>query len=417
MSAEAQARAGRLIANRSFTLLWLGTCVSGLGATAMTVAMPLLVLSLTHSPAKAGIVGFTRWVAFPLSALPAGVLCDRYSRRGLMATSAAVRALAMGSVVLALVLGRPPLVQLILVAFTAACLESVYVTAERGILPAVVATERLPDAIAANEARQAVAVIGGPPLGGALFAVARSLPFVADAVSLIAASLALLGVRPRADQERAEPAPAAEAIREGLRWLWRIPFLRTGSLLYAGSNLTFTAVELLVVLIARHHGASSAAVGIMFAVMGAAGIVGAGLAGPIRRRLSARWTVLAETWTAVVCVPLLLTVDTPLLIGLVAGAMALPIAASSSVVIGSRLTLAPEHLQGRVQASGFFLAVSLAWAGPLVTGVLFQAAGEPAAVLALAAWAIVVAIGGTMARGLRRLPTPEEAAAAAAHPA
>lgn len=262
-----------------------------------------------------------------------------------------------------------------------------------------------------------MAVIGGPPLGGALFAVARSLPFVADAISLIAANLALVGVRPRAEQTRADPAGTAEAIREGLRWLWRIPFLRTGSLLYAGGNLTFTAVELLVVLIARRHGASSAAIGVMFAVMGASGIVGAFLAGPLRRRLSPRWTVLAETWMAVVCVPLLLTVDTPLLIGIVAGAMVLPIAASSSVVVGSRLTLAPEHLQGRIQASGFFLSVVLAWAGPLVTGLLFQAAGETVAVLALAAWTLVVAGAGTLARGLRRLPTADEVAAAAQQPA
>lgn len=153
MSADASARPARLLANRSFTLLWVGNTVSGVGAAAMTVAMPLLVLALTRSAAKAGIVGFTRWVAFPLTTLPAGVLCDRYSRRGLMAASAGMRALAMGSVVLTLAVGRPPLVQLILVAFAASGLESVYMTAERGLLPAVVSTELLPDAIAANEAR------------------------------------------------------------------------------------------------------------------------------------------------------------------------------------------------------------------------------------------------------------------------
>jgi predicted MFS family arabinose efflux permease len=403
----------RLVANRSFTFLWGGSMVAGLGSTAMTVAMPLLVLSLTHSAAKAGIVGFTRWLAFPLTTLPAGVLADRYSRRGLMAVSSGVRALAMGSVVLALVLGQPPFAQLILVAFVAAGLESVYVTAERGLLAAVVPSEALPDAIVANEARNAIAVVGGPPLGGALFGLARSLPFIADALSLIAAGLSLFGVRPQTEPERTT-AGTVEAIREGFRWLWRIPFLRIGSILYAGGNVTFTAGELLVVLIARHHGASSAAIGLMFAVMGSFGLLGALIAGRVRRRLSPRWTVLWEMWTAVVCVPLLLLAHSPLLIGAIAGTMVLPIAASSSVVVGTRLTLAPAHLHGRVQATGFFLSVSLAWLGPLVTGLVFEVAGQTGAVLVLAGWTLLVAGGGTLARGLRRLPTREEAAAAAA---
>ena len=83
----------------------------------------------------------------------------------------------MGSVVLALALGRPPLVQLMVVAFADAALSTVALIAERGLLPEVVATEALPDAVAANEARMALSSIGGPPLGGALYGLARGLPF------------------------------------------------------------------------------------------------------------------------------------------------------------------------------------------------------------------------------------------------
>jgi hypothetical protein len=80
------------------------------------------------------------------------------------------------------------------------------------------------NAVALNEARESVAVIGGPPLGGALFGIARSLPFVADTVSFVAAGLAVLGVRvtPGTEPAVAEAKPGP-AIREGMSWLWRAP--------------------------------------------------------------------------------------------------------------------------------------------------------------------------------------------------
>jgi Transmembrane secretion effector len=398
---------GRLLANRNFTLLWMGDVVSEFGSQATTVAMPLLVLSLTGSPAKAGIVGFARSLAYPLTPLPAGLLADRVDRRGLMFVCAAGRALAMGSVVLMLALGRPPLGQLLVVAFVNAMLWSVSLIAERGLLPTVVPASALPDAVALNEAREAVAVIGGPPLGGALFGIARGLPFLADTASFLAAGLAVLGVRiaPGAEPRAAARGRSGEAIREGISWLWRAPFLRDGSLLYAAANVTLSSVELLAVLIARHYGASSAAIGVAFAIIGAGGVASAALARPLRDRLTPRWSVLCEPWFAVAFVPLLLLCRSALPIGGVVAVMFLPLALSSSVVVGQRLALTPDRLRGRVQASASFIAGSIAWIGPLAVGVLFQEAGETTTVLTLAGWTLAVAIAATLSRGLRQIPS------------
>ena len=46
--------------NRDFNLLWSGQVLSDLGTRVAEIAMPLLVLALTGSPAKAGIAGFAR---------------------------------------------------------------------------------------------------------------------------------------------------------------------------------------------------------------------------------------------------------------------------------------------------------------------------------------------------------------------
>ncbi len=169
-----------------------------------TIAMPLLVLALTGSAAKAGLVGVARMVAFPLVSLPAGVVADRSDRRRVMIMCAAGRLVATASVAVALAAGRPGLGQLMAVALIDAGLYSVATVAERGLIGEVVPDALYSDAVAVNEGRAAAALTAGPPLGGALFGLSRAFPFVADAVSFLAAlaSLAVMrrpapGVGPR----------------------------------------------------------------------------------------------------------------------------------------------------------------------------------------------------------------------------
>ena len=66
--------------NRDFVLLQTGQLLSGIGTQSGLIAYPLLVLALTGSAAKAGVVGFTRALSSTLLALPAGVLADRWNR-------------------------------------------------------------------------------------------------------------------------------------------------------------------------------------------------------------------------------------------------------------------------------------------------------------------------------------------------
>ena len=56
--------------NRDFMLLWSGQVVSALGSRVSSVAFPLLVLALTGSPSKAGIVGFAGPSLFCSSSCP-----------------------------------------------------------------------------------------------------------------------------------------------------------------------------------------------------------------------------------------------------------------------------------------------------------------------------------------------------------
>src|SRR6185312_1795540 len=94
--------------NRDFLLLWSGQAISQLGSQVSLVAYPLLVLAVTGSPAKAGIVAFARNIPIAALALPAGMLADRVNRRRLMVATDGVRAMAMASIPIAAAAGRVP---------------------------------------------------------------------------------------------------------------------------------------------------------------------------------------------------------------------------------------------------------------------------------------------------------------------
>src|SRR5918912_691415 len=102
--------------NRDFLLLWSGQAISELGTRTAWIAYPLLVLALTGSPAKAGIVGFANRFPLVVFSLPAGALVDRWERKRIMLVCDAGRAVGVGSIALSLALGRLAFAQIVLVA-------------------------------------------------------------------------------------------------------------------------------------------------------------------------------------------------------------------------------------------------------------------------------------------------------------
>jgi predicted MFS family arabinose efflux permease len=308
---------------------------------------------------------------------------------------------------------------LALVAFADSALWSLETVSERGVFRALVPAADLPRAIAMSEGRTAAATIAGPPLGGLLLALGRALPFAFDAVSTVPLLGVLAAIRtpltPAAAGRRTEAGVRAAVSHalEGLRWLWKQPFLRAGSLLYAAANLTLTALDLLVLLLAKHYGAGSGAVGLMFAVMGFGGVAGSLLAERASGRFSARWSIALEPWTGLVLIPLLLVVHSPVGIGLLGAVYFLVLPLSSATIHSRRIAFTPDQLQGRVQAGAGLMASSLGWVGPLAVGAVFTAAGPSAAVLLVAGWALVVVIGISLSASLRDPPPLEPPASEA----
>ncbi len=232
--------------------------------------------------------------------------------------------------------------------------------------------------------------------------------------------MALSFTRAKFQAERVARASLARAWAEpieGFRWLWQRPFFRTCSLLFAAGNPFYTGLYLLAILLAKHHGASSAAIGGMFAIAGAGGILGAVLAGRFWQRVNVRTVLVASNWLLVVFILALLVAHAAVLIGVIIAVAELLTPLVNSIVSGARVAATPDDLQGRVQAAATSVGMSLGWLGPLAIGISFQSAGPTAAVLLILGWALGLALATMFAPSLRDVPlAPAAAAAAAANP-
>ncbi|HYT34930.1 MAG TPA: MFS transporter, partial [Ktedonobacteraceae bacterium] len=138
--------------NRDYMLLWSGQVVSSIGAQVTQLAFPLLILSLTGSPAQAGFAGALRALPYLLFSLPAGALIDRWDRKRVMIFCDIGRALSMASIPVAFALGQLTVLQLFIVSAIEGTLFVFFNIAEAACLPRVVAKEQLPAATAQNMA-------------------------------------------------------------------------------------------------------------------------------------------------------------------------------------------------------------------------------------------------------------------------
>jgi MFS family permease len=392
-------------------LMWCGQTLSELGTQVSLVAYPLLVLALTGSPAKAGVVGFARTLPIALLAVPAGALADRVNRKHLMVACDGVRAIAVASIPVALATGGAPYGLIVVVAFVdGSGFVTSYIT-ERGALRRLVEGEQLPEAVARNESRSFGAMLVGPPLGGLLFGIGRAVPFVADAVSYAASTVAMLLIR--TDFQEAPAQPERRGLGDGFRWIWRRPFYRACALLFAAGNPIYTGLYLLIVIVAKRHGASPAAVGAMLAIAAAGGLLGTLMAPALQRRWRPRAALLAETSLTALAIPMLLVAHSPVLLGLIVGLAEVFTPVTNSMVAGSRVALAPDALQGRVQAAATVISFAAGWAGPLAVGILVQDSGVTTTVLVLAGWALAMAVAVLAIPAFRSDTTHRHAVASA----
>jgi MFS family permease len=395
---------------RDFRVLLAGQVVSALGTRISGVAFPLLTLRLTGSATKAGAVGFAGTLPLLLLTLHAGVFVDRYDRRRLMLACEAVRAAALGTVAAAVLWGFVSFWQLVAVSLVEGAGFTLFEIAQRAALRQLVPVAELPHAASLNQGREYGALLLGMPLGGVLYGLGRAVPFLADAISYGASFVSLLLIRRPLNDARSAGDSSRPRLREdigeGFAWLWRQPFLRACSLLAIAGDLTVNALYLVVVVLARRHGASPQLIGAMLVFMGAGGVAGALLAPHAIRRLPPQAGIYATLVTMTALLPAIAVVRSPIALGVLYGAMFVAYPTWGATLSAYRAALVPDRLQGRVQSVATLLSLGAVPVALLAVGVSLQHVGGVATVLVLftiMVFATAYALSSRAIRGVRPL--------------
>jgi MFS family permease len=194
-----------------------------LGTTAnqiLMVALAWQMYDLTRSAWDLGMVGLMQFVPALALTLPAGQWVDRVDRRLVLAAALVLQAIA--AVVLAWgtlrgFVDRDLIFAMCVIIGIARALQ---MPSQQAIVPALVPVEELPRAFAASSTLLKFAVIGGPVLGGFLYAFGAAVAYAVCLAFLIVSTAYVASIERVAPSGDGTPVSAA-SLFAGFAFIWR----------------------------------------------------------------------------------------------------------------------------------------------------------------------------------------------------
>ncbi len=414
-------RRGGLWHHLDFRRLWIGETVSQLGSMISGLALPLVAILVLHATIfQVGLLTALESAAFLIIGLPAGAWVDRMRFRSVLVVNDVLRAVALGSVPLAQLIGVLTIWQLYAVAIVVGVCTVFFDVAYQSYLPQLVDRDLLVEGNSKLQASESVSQIAGPSLGGLLIqALTAPYAVLLDAVSFLWSSVWVLSISARPPRPPRKPdRHLRREIGEGLRFVLGSPLLRAIAMCTGSSNL-FSAMGYAVfyVLLARDLGLSAGWIGAIGSTSAIGGLIGSLVA----RRFAERVGQGPAIWLSI-----LIIAPTGFVAPFVHRDFSLGLLALAQVVtwmgvvvynitqVSFRQGLCPPELLGRMNATMRFLVWGTMPIGGLLGGVLGTAIGVRPTLL-------VVAIGSSLTflpvflsplRRMRELPTYDSAAAA-----
>jgi MFS family permease len=367
-----------------FLKLWTGQSISQFGSQVTQFALPLTAaIALNASAWEMGILGAVEFAPFLVFGLFAGVWADRLPRRRILVAADLGRALVLGLIPLAALLGMLRIELLYAVGFLTGALTVFFDIAYQSYLPALVDRSRLVEGNAKLEITRSVAQVAGPGAGGVLVQILTAPVAIAvDAFTFLASAAVLASIR--AEEPRSQSRARADVwseIREGLAVLFGHPILRAIAGCTATSNLFGTVGSTVYVLfVTRELGMTPALLGIIVAVGSGGALIGALLANRLAGGFGLGPTIIGTA--------MLFPVGGLLVV--VAGgsqlAVALILIAAHAAMtfcgpvynvnqVSLRQAITPDRLQGRMNATMRFVVWGTIPIGALIGGFLGDAIG------------------------------------------
>ncbi|WP_063042597.1 MFS transporter [Nocardia pseudovaccinii] len=384
-----------------------GQIVSLFGDGLAVLAIPLLVVHLTHNPTAVALAAAPRMVGYLLAGFPAGPLVDRTDPWHVLIAADAVRAAIFLGLFGMAITGTGLVPVILALAFIAGAAGVFFETALTVVVRDIYRDRELLRTNSFLETASQASLVVGPAVVGLLAATAGSgAALLIDAVTFMVSLATLMGTY-RSVPQRIRSGERRHRLRAefraGLRYLASSSIMSSLAVLQLITNLCLAATTLIVFFARDVFGASPGLVGVVAAGGGVGGILGAAMAS----------TVAARYRPVPVCVLGVLLIGVALAVaGIAPGIWWL--AASNAVLVWAdvlasivirtlRQQTVPRELLGRVTSTTRSVVFAAGPVGVVLAGLLTQLDGNnPRPVFLAAAALIGVSAPVVWATGLRR---------------
>jgi MFS family permease len=370
----------RAFASRDFRLFFAGQLVSLVGTWMQSVAQSWLVLELTDSPFRLGLVGTLQFAPVLALSFFAGALADRLPKRRLLVASQSL--MCLQALVLAALVYRGHVAY-----WHVAVMATVYGVANTVDMPTrqaftveMVGRESLRSAIALNSAMFNGARVVGPALAGLVIARwGTAVAFFFNGLSFVAVIAALLALRAEGRPHPASGRALREEIAEGVRYALRTPRIALVLSLVMAVSAFFFNYNTLVPLLARdilHQDAHG--FGLLMTAVGCGAVVGAvvlaslGTERPPARMLVACALVLGAAMMLTASVT---RFDVAAVLLLIMGFCGMLFMTGANTTV--QLTV-PDDLRGRVMSLHTLMFAGMTPFGAFLVGSVTEALGPRA---------------------------------------
>ena len=183
---------------RDFRLMWFGACTSSIGTWMQIVAQGWLIYRLSHSAFLLALDQFLGGIPIFLFSLIGGVVADRIERRKILLTSQYVQMFSATLLTILVSTGLVHVWHILCLSFISGFAQAFGGPAYQALIPTLVETEDMPNAIALNSIQFNVAVMVGPALAGqALAKLGEPWCFGLNALSFLAPIVSLSIIKAR----------------------------------------------------------------------------------------------------------------------------------------------------------------------------------------------------------------------------
>src|SRR5881296_125887 len=362
----------RALNHRDFRRFYAAQLLALVGGWMQTVAQAWLVLQLTDSPFKLGLISALQFSPILMFSLVAGAVADRLPKRGLLVTTQttlACQALLLGVLVST---GRVQYGHVAVLGLVLGFANAVDQPARQSFVMDMVGKGDVANAVALNSAAFNAARIVGPAVAGVLIGRVGVGPvFFINSVGFVGVILTLLRLEARGLPARERRATILEEIVEGLRYARRTPRLLLALGLVLSVSLFVFNFTVYVPLLARTVlGLGAEGFGFLMASLGGFG--------PREPELGRMFLSAAVAFAALLGLGLSRHVWTAAPLLFVTGYFGIMLMATCNTSMQLR---APDALRGRVMSLYTWVTGGVFPIGAFLVGSISQAWGVSAAFL------------------------------------